>query len=313
MNSVHRVLAVVLFLPLIWLAVTGALLGFAGETDRVFHPELLSSPHEGSAELPWVQQAEKLGAQGDQWLAFFPAQTPFDPSYWVDANGVAHYVNPETGAVRGQRLLSQSWPYVLMRWHKGEWPVVAPLFHWVAIVASLGLFFLIATGLMLLIKTRKRIALPTHNLIGAISAPPLIILLVAVGFLLWRAPLSTPADAIEMSFSHPAGTNVGALVFSAADLRGWQAFARSRLKNCTPLMIDRPSLLPQGLRLTCVDGRSWSSSSVSPLTGVLSRPSLADQALDWHTGAILGQAGRVIWVLAALMVPFLWWSRRKRA
>ncbi|HQS01851.1 MAG: hypothetical protein B7Y07_00540 [Halothiobacillus sp. 24-54-40] len=307
----HRALALALAVPLLWLAVTGALLGFAGETDRMVTPELLSTPHLPGQERDWSDQLPAELIHSDQWIGFAPAATPFDPSIWQDVAGTLWYVNPESTELRGQRGATAGVQAWLLRLHTGDFLGVQWVYRVIALIASAGLGLLIVTGLLALLRalrqSGRQTPLPLHNLIGGLSAAPLLILLSAVAVLAWGAPRDEmqPRGAawIVMQKAQP---------FTAVDLRSWRAFTQSHLPDCRPVWINRPAQAPSGLQVQCADGRAWVSPALNPAIGAWVPISLERRTLDWHTGVFLGQAGRVLWVLAALAVPLLWWSRRRR-
>lgn len=302
----HRALALVLIVPLLWLAVTGALLGFAAETDRIVTPELLSTPHLPGHERDWSAQLPSAFNSSNQWIGFAPAATPFDPSIWQDAADTLWYVNPESAELRGHRAATAGVHAWLLRLHTGDFLGVQWIYWVIALIASAGLGMLIVSGLLALWQSGRQTQLPLHNLIGGLSAAPLLILLTAVAVLAWAAP----RDEIQQR-SAAWVVMQKALPITADDLRGWLAYTQTHLSDCRPVWINRPAHVPHGLQVQCADGRAWLSPSLNPAVGAWMAISWERRALDWHTGVFLGQAGRVLWVLAALAVPLLWWSRRR--
>jgi hypothetical protein len=303
----HRALALAMIVPLLWLAVTGALLGFAAETDRIVTPELLSTPHVPGHERDWSDQLPADLINSPAWIGFAPAATPFDPSIWQDTADTLWYVNPQSTELRGHRAATAGVQAWLLRLHTGDFLGVQWAYRAIALIASAGLGLLIVTGLLALRQSGRQTQLPLHTLIGGLSAAPLLILLTAVAVLAWGAP----RDVMQ-----PRGAawvvNQEARPFSAADLTGWRAYTQTHLLNCQPVWINRPAQVPYGLQVQCADGRAWVSPTANPAFGAWVPISLVRRALDWHTGVFLGQAGRVLWVLAAFAVPLLWWSRRRR-
>ncbi len=307
LRLLHRALAMALIVPLFWLAVTGALLGFSAETDRIVSPELLSTPHVPGHERDWSDQLPTEFIHLDQWTGFAPAATPFDPSIWQDTADTLWYVNPQSTELRGHRAATAGVQAWLLRLHTGDFLGVQWVYRAIALITSAGLGLLIVSGLLALRQGGRQMQLPLHNLMGGLSAAPLLILLAAVALLAWNVPREAlqPRGAawVVMQETKP---------FAAADLAGWRAYTQTHLPDCRPVWINRPAQLPSGLQVQCADGRAWVSPSLNPALGGWVPMGLAHQALGWHTGAFLGQAGRVLWVLAALAVPLLWWSRRRR-
>lgn len=303
----HRALAIILILPLLWLAVTGALLGFAAETDRILTPELLSTPHLPGHERDWSNQLPFELIHSDQWIGFAPAATPFDPSIWQSAANTLWYVNPQSAELRGHRPTDAGVQACLLRLHTGDFLGVQWVYRVIALIASAGLGLLIVSGLWAGRQSGRQTQLPLHTLIGVLSAAPLLILLSAVAVLAWGASRDElqPRGSAWVVLSE-------AQRFSAADLRGWLTYTQTHLPDCRPVWVNRPVQVPAGLQVQCADGRAWVSPNLNPALGAWVPIRLERQALDWHTGVFLGQAGRVLWVLAALAVPLLWWSRRRR-
>jgi hypothetical protein len=257
-------------------------------------------------ERDWSNQLPTELIHSDQWIGFAPAATPFDPSIWQSAANILWYVNPQSAELRGHRRTAEGVQAWLLRLHTGDFLGVQWVYRVLALIASAGLGLLIVSGLLAVRQSGRQTRLPLHTLIGALSAAPLLILLAAVAVLAWGASRDEvqPRGAAWVVLSETQR-------FTAADLHGWLAYTQTHLPDCRPVWVNRPVQVPSGLQVQCADGRAWVSPNLNPAFGAWVPISLERQALDWHTGVFLGQAGRVLWVLAALAVPLLWWSRRR--
>lgn len=148
----HRWLAWLFALPLLWLAITGALLGFAHELDRIVHVELMTTPWSQQPSMTEVEQRQQLQLAYPQWqlLNLSLAKNPVDTSVATmqDGNGVRWqvFLNPKLGHINGVRLVEDDWFERLSAAHRLAFlGVAAP---WVVSLLMLGLLLIVISGLM---------------------------------------------------------------------------------------------------------------------------------------------------------------------
>lgn len=188
-NHLHRWLAWLFAFPLIWLSLTGALLGFSDEMDRIVHVELMTTPMSQQPTLPESVQHDRIrqAFPSYQWVAFTPAKNPVDTSVALlkDEHDQLWqvFLNPKLGEVNGIRALSEDWSEILMDWHRFAF-LGDQLGSLVAIFSTTALLLILLTGWMRSKEqTQKRYSL--HRLLGQWLTPILlVILLSALAFLL---------------------------------------------------------------------------------------------------------------------------------
>ncbi len=187
-KRLHYWLAWLFALPLIWLSLTGALLGFSTEMDRIVHVELMTTPLSQQPTLSESVQHELIRQAYPhyRWVAFTPAQNPVDTSMALLRDEQDQlwqvFLNPKLGEVNGIRALSDDWSVILMRWHRFAF-VGDELGKVLAMVSTLALLLVGFSGWMhSKEQTQKRYSL--HRLLGQWLTPLLLVVLVS-GLLLF--------------------------------------------------------------------------------------------------------------------------------
>ncbi len=182
-KRLHYVLAWLLALPLIWLALTGALLGFAAEMDRIMHVELMTTPMSQQPTLPESAQIELIrqAYPQHQWVAFTPSQNPVDTSMALLRDEQSHlwqvFLNPKLGVINGMRPLADDWKLTLTAWHKFDF-LGSTVGQTIVLVASLGLLLTLLTGwIQSLTQMSKSYSL--HRLLGQWMTPILLVLVIS--------------------------------------------------------------------------------------------------------------------------------------
>ncbi|MFZ5466565.1 MAG: PepSY-associated TM helix domain-containing protein [Pseudomonadota bacterium] len=308
MRPLHGWLALLFALPLLLASLSGAMLGFARESDRMFNVELLAAPF--STAPP--QSADRLldrardAHPGMRIVGLGLPVTPVDAALVLmeDDAGERHevHIHPRTGEPRGSRP-SDAGLYSLA-WRLHTTLLLGETGRWINRLAALGLLLVILSGLLLRGRRQARgIAGRTHPLLGMTSAPVLA-LIASSGllFLAWQPgygnvqhlTLHTPAHRFELPDPTPA-----------------LAALQTAQPECAPRWVA--PLAPEGVLIACEEphhagtlGVRWFAwSAVGGLAPETGGPRAGELLYDLHTGELLGMPGRILWVIASLAVPFL--------
>ncbi|HET18992.1 MAG TPA: PepSY domain-containing protein [Chromatiales bacterium] len=308
MRTLHGWLALLFALPLLLASVSGALLGFARESDRMFNVDLLAAPFSASPQRS-IQHllAKAREAHPDRRvIGLGLSTTPVDATLVLmeDAVGVRHevYIHPRTGELRGSRP-AQSSLYGLA-WRLHTTLLLDETGRWITRLAALGLLLTTLSGMVLRGRAQARgIAARTHPLLGMTSAPVLgIAAATGLLFMAWQPGYGNVQHLIQNT--RGAGLELVDPTPALAALQATQP-------DCTARWI---APLPEGsLRLACEEphhagtlGVRWLTWSPGGLLEPDSRATLAGELLyDLHTGELLGMPGRILWVLASLAIPIL--------
>lgn len=203
-QGLHRWLAWLFALPLIWLAITGALLGFSAEMDRIMHVELMTTPLSQQPTLPESVQHDLIEQAYPQfqWVAFTPAQNPVDTSMALmkDEQGVLWqvFLNPKLGEINGLRAFAEDWSQQLTQWHRFAF-LGEGLGKAVAFISSLALIGVLLTG-WVESRQQTRMHYSLHRLLGQWLTPLLLVLVVSGVLVLAQAAgsLSTGIDWVSV-------------------------------------------------------------------------------------------------------------------
>lgn len=187
-KRLHLGLSWLFALPLIWIAITGALLGFSAETDRIMHVELMTTPMSQQPTLPEAVQRERIqqAFPDAELIAFSPAKNPVDTSMaqMKDQQGELWqvFLNPKLGEINGKRPLAEDWSVVLSQWHR---------FAFLGDSVGRGLIALSSIVLLLVLLSgwmqssgKSQAVYSLHRLVGQWLTPLLVVLVVS-GILLW--------------------------------------------------------------------------------------------------------------------------------
>ncbi|MGK0673038.1 MAG: PepSY-associated TM helix domain-containing protein [Halothiobacillaceae bacterium] len=304
----HGWLALLFALPLLLVTLSGALLGFARESDRIFNVDLLTAPFSASAPLPparWLEIARQTHPEMRIIGLGFPI-TPVDTALVLmeDAAGKRHevHVHPRTGEPRGSRPVDRG--LYSLAWHLHTTLLLGETGRWMTRLAAVGLLLTILSGLLLHGRTQARgIAGRTHPLLGMTTAP-MLALIAASGllFLAWQPSygnvqhltLHTPTRPFDLPDPTPALTALHTAQPTCAPR--WLA----------PLAQERVLIAcetPHHAGTLGIHWFTWSASGgLVPETG---EGRAGELFYGLHTGELLGMPGRILWVIASLAVPFL--------
>lgn len=208
-KPLHRGLAWLFALPLIWIAITGALLGFSAETDRIMHVELMTTPMSQQPTLPEPVQRERIqqGFPDAELISFSPAKNPVDTSMALikDQQGELWqvFLNPKLGEINGKRLLADDWSVMLSQWHRFAFLGDSNGRALIAL-SSIALLLVLLSGWMQS-NGKAQAAYSLHRLVGQWLSP--FIMLIAVSGLLLG--------------SQQANSLVGEMVWSAIHQGDW--------------------------------------------------------------------------------------------
>lgn len=205
-RTLHAGLALAFALPLLLVSLTGALLGFARESDRMFNVDLVSAPFSSAP----TQSAESLQAAAQQHfpdrhiISVQPAKTPFDTTVFLmrDAENQQHevFIHAQTAEIRGSRRVEDSLYAQLYRLHTtlllGEYGA------WISRFAALGLLLTSLSGLLLRRKSYEQsMSARLHPLLGMTSAPVLAVIAAsALLITVWQS--ATPGQAALIHHLH---------------------------------------------------------------------------------------------------------------
>lgn len=180
-RSLHAILALVFALPLVLVSLSGALLGFARESDRIINVDLVSASW-SSAPAQSIDALESVVRKQYPKLRVIevhPAKTTFDSTVFImqDAKKQMHevFIHSQTAEIRGSRLASDSFYAQVHRLHTtltlGDFGV------WMTRLAALGLLLTSLSGLLLRRQShQKSISARLHPLLGVTAAPVLLVI-----------------------------------------------------------------------------------------------------------------------------------------
>jgi uncharacterized iron-regulated membrane protein len=339
--TVHLILALVAGAVITVLGLTGSIMAFEPEIDRLQHADLMSvAPSGVPHSLIDIGDAVKKAYPGERVDGFTEGATPAD-AYVVAVPRAQVYVDPYTLRVLGRRLngsgwlanvhqihlrLSTSWGRQIVRW------------------SGVMLVFLLLSGVYLWWPA-KRASLTTgassfrtwfdlHNVVGIFSLVFLVLLSVTgvfIGFdevtvpLAYRLTGSTPSVQTSTRIAAAQGARQispdEALEIARRALPGTFPFYVSVVSPTSAYVVrsrfpeDRT---PGGRSLVIIDsytGRVLFAEGSRTAPGGR-RVEILNRAV--HTGDILGLPSKIVMSLASLMAPvqlvtgLMLWARRKR-
>lgn len=305
-RALHGVLALVFALPLLAVALSGAMLGFARESDRMFNVDLLAAPASAGEALPIDLLLHRVRDAYPErsMIGLALPQTPVDALLVLteDPQGLRHevYIHPRSGELRGERTVEEglyAWAWRLhTRLVSGE---IGP---WISRISALGLLLLIASGLALRRTSASQGIARAHPLLGLTSAPVLVIIAASGLFFMIERPDYGHA---QRQVLHTQGESLGL---------GDPGAALAALGEAHPLCAPRwlAPLPAGGLRIACEEprhagtlGLRWLSWTPADGLSEAEGPSAGEWAYDLHTGELFGMPGRILWVMASLAIPLL--------
>jgi len=187
-RSLHAILALVFALPLVLASLSGALLGFARESDRIINVDLVSAPWSSAPAQSMESLQSVVQKQFPELnvVEIHPAKTAFDNTVFImkDAQNREHevFIHPQTAEIRGSRLASDSFYAQVYRFHTtltlGTWGA------WVTRFAALGLLLTTLSGLFLRRQSKqKHLSARLHPLLGLTAAPVLLVIAASALFI----------------------------------------------------------------------------------------------------------------------------------
>jgi uncharacterized iron-regulated membrane protein len=324
------------------LAITGSIMAFEPELDRLLHPHL-SYVKPGGNALSLVEIGEAVSRQfrGEPVVAYLPSESPDLSSEVILPSGVV-CVNQYTGEILGTRTRGQTVFGLAHDLHVqlAAGDVGRNVMKW----SGVAMLVSSASGLYLW-WPRKRIGIrgwksaafwfDLHNSVGILALAPLLLLATTgtviafgdqAGTLLGRTGRRTSMSAQHRSA--PGQTAPGAAVLTPDEA---VVIALTQMPGAVPYRVQMPQYggayrvsldyrrdkVAGERNLVVIDQYSGEVMSLTR-SGDLSsaeRALAANEAI--HTGAVLGMPGRIVAWIASIIVPvqvmsgvFLWLRRR---
>ncbi len=180
-RSLHAALALVFALPLVLASLSGALLGFARESDRIINVDLLSAPF-SSAPVQRIEVLESVAQKQFPDLKIvetLPAKTAFDSTIFimqdVQKNKYEVFIHTQTAEIRGSRLAADSFYAQVHRFHTTL--VLGDVGSWITRLGALGLLLTTLSGLLLRRQSyQQSLSARLHPLLGMTAAPVLLVI-----------------------------------------------------------------------------------------------------------------------------------------
>lgn len=325
------------------LGVTGSVMEFGPELDRLLHPQLSYIAPEGrELSLSEIGDAASRRFSGEPVVAYLPSLSPDLSSQVLLPSGIA-YVNQHTGEVLGMRIRGQTLLGFVRELHVR---LVGGSFGRIIVkLSGIAMLFSLASGLYLWWPIKqvsirgkwgtKRLWSDLHNAVGIFSLLPLAILAATgtiigfedqVGPLIYKLTRSSPMHITRYTPPEPAQSATAMTPDEAV------AIARTHMPGTIPYRVQMPkygglyvvTLLNPRERVAG-DGNVVALDPYSGHVVSLSRSSdlsrgdrvlAANEAI--HTGSILGMPSRIVVWLASTMVfvqawsgLFMWWGRKR--
>ncbi|MEW6445348.1 MAG: PepSY-associated TM helix domain-containing protein [Pseudomonadota bacterium] len=309
MRTLHTWLALLFALPLLAVSLSGAMLGFARESDRMMHVELLAAPFSAGDTLSAdaMLDAARKAYPGFVAIGLAPASTPVDAALVLmrDHGGQTRevYVHPRTGEVRGERSSADSFYGFAHRLHTTL--LLDEGGRWITRCAAVGLLLTSLGGLLL----RSRNPAPslgsrTHPLLGLTSAPVLILIGASgLAFLSWSPTFGTVQHRLMASASVTTPLPYVTPAFTTLQIQQPDCtprWASTRENGMLDVLCEQPG------HLGTLGLRAYTWSPADGLNAAESPAAASGELLyNLHTGELLGMPGRLLWVIASLAVPLL--------
>jgi uncharacterized iron-regulated membrane protein len=322
------------------LGLTGSIIAFESQLDRLFNPSLFDIAPQPTAPLPLSRLAEIVQRRFPGKVDGFVLSQHPDTAHVAFISGTAIFVNGYTGAILGTRR----GPTLITRIHQIHTHLLAgKIGEMIVAIAGIVMLFLVVSGVILWWKYKKvsikwnaslfRVMFDVHNATGILSALFLLLLSltgIAVAFnnpierWTYKATGTTPIPrslpSIPRQGAAPIDPNTVLRIASAAE------------PGAKPLSIDSPEdakdsynvrmrfpedRTPGGRSWVCVDQYSGKvlvaqNSRTAPLAA---RAELLNRQI--HTGDVFGTPSRIamsassfLVVLQAFSGVVMWWKRR---
>ncbi len=341
--NLHLIIALAAGAFMVVLGVSGSIMEFEPELDRLFHPRLsYITPETHVLSLREMSDAVSRTFPGEPIVAYLPSLSPRLSSQVLLPRGIA-YVNQYTGQVLGVRERGQTFLGYVRAIHTrlGRGDLSRSVLKWSGVAMLLSL----ASGLYLWwpikrVRIRgkwggRRLWFDLHNAIGILALLPLAILAATgtvLGFedqlapVIYKLTRSSPMEATRMAPPVPARGATSITPDDAVEI------ARSCMPGAIPYRVQMPKyggfyqialIYPQDkvagdrnlVTIEPYGGRVIAMSRSSDLSRG-DRILAISEAL--HTGNILGMPGRVVaWLVSTLVLlqaasGLLMWLYRNR-
>ncbi len=344
LQKLHLWAGLVLALPLILVAVTGALLAYADQLSPVLDGEAWQAEAEGEP-LAWPALVAELRAwQPETRIAHVggdPHGTRPLMAYLVsESEGFQPaLIDPYTGAIT-ERQPKQEWVKTIEALHRNL--LAGAVGRQVVAVSSLIMVVLVIVGVVLwwpmrkgtLSRLRGRGALlHWHNLVGLVVTPALILFALTGVTLTYHQTVIPTLYQMATGQEEPSAPVVEA-VGERASVESVVSAARNAVPGYVIQGFSEPSEPdePYKLRMRAPEGlhpNGWHIVHVHPGTAeVVGVRNMASESwASWydnswfmlHTGSFLSVWPRILWVVLALSLPVLaitgawrWWARTRK-
>jgi uncharacterized iron-regulated membrane protein len=341
--TVHLFIALIASAFMVTLGVTGSIMEFEPELDRLFHPQLsYITPGRQVLSLNEIGNVVSRRFGGEPVVAYLPSLSPNLSAQVLLPSGVA-YVNQYTGEVLGERTRGQTFLGYVRSLHvrlaSGE--VGRNILKWSAI----AMLFSLASGLYLWWPIKRvrirgkwgstRLCFDLHNTIGVLSLLPLALLAttgIVLGFedqlapVIYRLTDSRPTTATRSTVRAPeeGATTITpdqAVAIACAFMPGAVLYRVQMPKYGGVYQIA--FLYPQDTvagdrNVVVLDPYQGSVVSLSRSNDLSRGERLLAMNEAIHTGSIFGMPSRIAAWLASIMVfvqassGLIMWLCRKR-
>lgn len=146
----HRIVALIILLPLVFISVTGVILLYRNQFEFLQPSVVKANPVEGQQLLTLESIAEEFGKEKIEQIIYKPSK----PSLVVRTlDGMEYQLHPQTGEVLKKAARRTNF---LIELHQGSWMGAFGQLG-IHFIAGLGLCFLIITGIIIYPFKRKRL------------------------------------------------------------------------------------------------------------------------------------------------------------
>jgi uncharacterized iron-regulated membrane protein len=337
---IHLYVGLVAAVFLICISVSGAIIAFEPELNRVFHPQLTTVTPTGQP-LNWDVFRTKVEARTPGWklIRFYFPDEPNQSTYVRMRNTATHkirhvYVNQYTGAILGSTEDGSNWILKVHDLHVNllSGKVGNRIVTW----STVGLLVLSITGIIvwwprMTFQFHRNSPLPRlnrdlHMSVGFWSSLAMFAFAITGLGLHYQTGklldlLNTPKAAVSIP-GH--GTTIEGMMQTARETLPGAAIPRLLLpeKKGDPVFMYMrfpEDKTPAGRSFTTLDPKTGAVLSVgSSRTAPLLQTALVQWTREVHTGTILGTSTKILAVifalglsLLALTGPLIWWIKKQ--
>lgn len=327
---------------LLCISLSGAVIAFEPELNRLFHPGLTNAPPSGAA-LNWDQVRTRVEVQIPGWklVRFYFPDRPDQSAYVRLRNVVTHrihhvYVNQYTGEVLGSTEDGNNWILKVHDLHVNF--LSGKIGNTIVVASTCILMVLSLSGIVLwwprriyrfrLTDTPVRLNRDLHMSIGFWTFVMMFsFAITGLGLHYQTGKLANlmnqPRNAVFMP-GH--GTSIEGMLQSAREALPGAAIPRLLLpeKHGDPVFLYMrfpEDKTPAGRSFVTLDPRTGVVLSVgSSRTAALLQTALVQWTRELHTGTIVGLPSRILVVILALALaalsvtgPLMWWNKWRAA